>query len=50
MKNKQIPKASLPQTGENTSIKLYVAGVLVSIGAIAILYYKRKKERFDNDN
>ncbi|WP_086445497.1 SpaA isopeptide-forming pilin-related protein [Candidatus Enterococcus lemimoniae] len=50
MKNKQILKASLPQTGENPSIKLYVAGILVSMGAIAVLCYKRRKEKLNCDD
>ncbi|WP_207948946.1 SpaA isopeptide-forming pilin-related protein [Erysipelothrix anatis] len=50
MKNKQIPKATLPKTGEDSSIKLYVAGVLVSLGAIAMLHYKRKTKKLNNDN
>ncbi|MBC1645823.1 Cys-Gln thioester bond-forming surface protein [Listeria welshimeri] len=50
MTNKQLPKGSLPKTGDSRSITLYVAGAVISLGAMDILYAKRRKEKLNGDN
>lgn len=49
MTNKQLPKGSLPQTGDSRSSTLYVAGAVISLGAITLLYAKRRKEKVNSD-